>query len=42
MITASIMKGLSTVPETGLSVFHLLTVKEFKMGFTKSKPRIIT
>ena len=31
---------LSTVLETGLSDFHLLT--EFKMGFTKSKPRMIT
>ena len=28
--------------ETGLSDFHLLTVTEFKMGFTKSKPLIIT
>ena len=33
---------LNSVLETGLSDFHLLTVTEFKMGFTKSKPRIIT
>ena len=33
---------LSTVLETGLSDFHLLAVTEFKMGFTKSKPRITT
>ena len=33
---------LSTVLDTGLSDFHLLTVAEFKMGFTKSKPRIIS
>ena len=33
---------LSTVLETGLSDFHVLTVTEFKMGFTKSKPCIIT
>ena len=32
----------SNVFEAGLSNFHLLTVTEFKMGFTKSKPRIIT
>ena len=30
---------LSIVIETGLSDFHLLTVTEFKMGFTKSKLR---
>ena len=28
---------LNSVLETGLSDFHLLTVTEFKMGFTKSK-----
>ena len=33
---------LSTVLETDLSEFHLLTVIEFKMGFTKSKNCIIT
>ena len=32
---------LSTVLQTGLSDFHLLTATEFKMGFSKSKPRII-
>ena len=32
---------LSTVLETGLSVFNLVTVTEFRMGFMKSKPRII-
>ena len=32
---------LSTALETGFSDFHLLTVTEFKMSFTKSKPRII-
>ena len=31
---------LSTVLETGLSEFHLLTVTKFILGFTKSKPRI--
>ena len=33
---------LCTVLETALSDFHLVTITEFKMGFTKSKPRIIT
>ena len=33
---------LSTALETGLSYFHFLTVTEFKLGFTNSKPRIIT
>ena len=33
---------LSTVLEIGLSDFHLLTVTEFKTGFTKSKAPIIT
>ena len=33
---------LSTVIETGFSNFYLLTVTESKMGFTKSKPRLIT
>ena len=32
----------STVLETGLSDFHLLTVTEFKMNFEKCKPHIIT
>ena len=32
----------SNVFETGLSDFHLLTVTEFKMGFQKLKPQIIT
>ena len=32
---------LSTVLQTGLSDFNFLTVTEFKMGFSKSKPRII-
>ena len=32
----------STVLETGLSDFHLLTVTEFKMSFQKCKPHIIT
>ena len=32
----------STVLETGLSDFHLLTVTEFKMNFQKCKPHIIT
>ena len=32
---------LSTVLQTGLSDFHLLTATESKMGFSKSKPRII-
>ena len=32
----------SAVLETGLSGFHLLTVKEFKMSFQKRKPQIIT
>ena len=32
----------STVLETGLSDFHLLTVTEFKMIFQKCKPHIIT
>ena len=31
----------STVLETGLSDFHLLTVTEFKMNFQKCKPHII-
>ena len=30
----------STVFETGLSDFHLLTVTEFKMDFEKQKPKI--
>ena len=33
---------LSAVLETGLSYFHLFTVTEFQMGFTKSKPCIIS
>ena len=33
---------LSTFLETGLSGSHLVTVTEFKKGFTKSKPRMIT
>ena len=33
---------LSAAIETGLSGFYLLTVTEFKMGFTKCKPCIIT
>ena len=33
---------LSTVLDTGFSDFHLLTVTEFKIGFTKCKPCIIT
>ena len=33
---------LSTVLQTGLSDFHLLTVTEFKMGFTKSNSSMIT
>ena len=32
----------SNVFETGLSNFHLLTVTEFKMGFQKLKPQVIT
>ena len=32
----------STVLETGLSDFYLLTVPEFKMSFQKCKPHIIT
>ena len=32
----------SNVFETGLSDFHLLTVTEFKMGFQKLKPQVIT
>ena len=32
----------STVLETGLSDFHLLTVTEFKMSSQKCKPHIIT
>ena len=32
----------STVFETGLSDFHLLTVTEFKMSFQKCEPHIIT
>ena len=32
----------STVVETRLSDFHLLTVTEFKMSFRKCKPHIIT
>ena len=32
----------STVFETGLSDFHLLTVTEFRMGFQKQKPKVIT
>ena len=32
----------SSVFETSLSDFHLLTVTEFKMGFQKLKPKIIT
>ena len=32
----------STVLETGLSDFHLLTVTEFKMNFQKCNPHIIT
>ena len=32
---------LSTVPETGLSDFHLTTVTEFEVGFTKSKTGLI-
>ena len=32
----------SNVFETGLSDFHLLTVTEFKMGFQKLKPGVIT
>ena len=33
---------LGTVLETCFSDFHFLTVTEFQMGFTKSKPCIIT
>ena len=33
---------LSTYLENGLSDFHLLTVREFKMGFTKYTSRTIT
>ena len=32
----------SNVFETGLSDFYLLTVTEFKMGFHKLKPQVIT
>ena len=32
----------SNIFETGLSDFHLLTVTEFKLGFQKLKPQIIT
>ena len=32
----------SNVFETGLSDFHLLTATEFKMGFQKLKPQVIT
>ena len=32
----------SNVFETGLSDFHLLAVTEFKMGFQKLKPQVIT
>ena len=32
----------SNVFETGLSDFHLLTVTEFKIGFQKLKPQVIT
>ena len=32
----------SNVFETGLSDFHLLTITEFKMGFPKLKPQVIT
>ena len=32
----------SNVFETGLSDFHLFTVTEFKMGFHKLKPQVIT
>ena len=31
-----------SVFETNLSDFHLLTVTEFKMGFQKLKPQVIT
>ena len=33
---------LSTAPEAGLSDFNLLTIIKFKMGFKKSKTRVIT
>ena len=32
----------SNVFETGLSEFHLLTVTEFKTGFHKLKPQVIS